>query len=237
VNRCADASFNKVTMVTRNPKNFEFKLGKQGFLLFVGGMSLLLFAVFIIGVMVGVHIDAYPEKIAQSIPAIIRRQLSHPAATTSKVATVREEAKAPPVSEENNVVAPLPDPFVAKDDLPAGTAGAEEKKARVTVPTDPGDAARTLQTPAAADTPLPEAGGKYSVQVGSFKSQKVAKRFCSKITPLGFKPRVAMVELPNKGKWFRVIVEGFATHDEARQAADILAKNIKGVNGIVRPVK
>jgi cell division septation protein DedD len=224
-------------MVTRNPKNIEFKLGKQGLLLFVGGMSLLLFAVFIIGVMVGVHIDAYPEKIAQSIPAIIRRQLSHPAVATDKVATVQEETKAPPASEQNNVVAPLPDPFVAKDDLPAGTAGAEEKKARATVPSDSGDAVRTPQIPAVANGPLPETGGKYSVQVGSFKSQKVANRFCSKITPLGYKPRVAMVEITNKGKWFRVVVDGFATHEEAQQAAGILAKNIKGVNGIVRPVK
>jgi cell division septation protein DedD len=237
VKRCTDTAFNKVTMVTRNPKNFEFKLGKQGFLLFVGGMSLLLFTVFIIGVLVGVHIDAYPEKIAQSIPAIIRRQLSHPAVTTEKMAPVREEAKASPVREENNVVAPLPDTFVAKDDLPAGTAGTEEKKARVTVPSVAGEPVSTPQAPAVADTPLPEAGGKYSVQVGSFKSQKVAKRFCSKITPLGYKPRVAMVELRNKGKWFRVVVEGFASHDEARQAAGILAENIKGVTGIVRPVK
>ena len=224
-------------MVSKNPKNFEFKLGTQGLLLFAAGMSLLLFTVFIIGVMVGVHIDAYPEKIAQSIPVFIRRQLSHPVATTEKVATVPEEAKNPPVSEENNVVAPLPNPFVNKDDLPVGTTGAEAKKARLNVPADPGDTVKNSPPPAAADTPVPGASGKYSVQVGSFKSQKVAKQFCNKITPLGFKPRVAMVELPNKGKWFRVVVDGFASHDEAQQAAEVLAKNIKGVKGIVRPGK
>jgi hypothetical protein len=37
-------------MVSKNPKNFEFKLGKQGLLLFVAGMSFLLLTVFIIGV-------------------------------------------------------------------------------------------------------------------------------------------------------------------------------------------
>jgi cell division protein FtsN len=225
-------------MVTRNPKNFEFKLGKQGLLLFVGGMSILLFAGFIIGVMVGVHIDAYPEKIAQSIPAIIRRQLSHPVVTTEKAAPAREEAKTPPVNEETTVSAPPLAPVIAKSDLPAGNAATEEKKAPVTVPSGSVDAAVPApQTPAAADTPLPAAGGKYSVQVGSFKSQKAAKQFCSKITPLGLKPRVAMVELPNRGKWFRVLVEGFATRDEALQAAGTLEKNIKGVKGIVRPVK
>ncbi|MDP2268754.1 MAG: SPOR domain-containing protein, partial [Deltaproteobacteria bacterium] len=149
------------------------------------------------------------------------------------------EAKVPSAGEENNAALPLPDPFVAKDNLPAGgTTGAEEKKARPAVSAAPEAAVGTPQPPAAAsETPLPEAGGKYSVQVGSFKTQKVAKQFCNKITPLGFKPRVAMVELPNKGKWFRVVVEGFASHAEAQQAADILAKNVKGVSGIVRPGK
>lgn len=225
-------------MVSKNPKNFEFKLGKQGLLLFVAGMSLLLFTVFIIGVMVGAHIDAYPEKIAQSIPSIIRRQLSHPEVTAEKVATIREEAKVPSAGEESSAALPLPDPFVAKDDLPAATTGVEEKKDRPAVPADPGAAVRAPQTPAAAsETPLPGAEGKYSVQVGSFKTQKVAKQFCNKITPLGFNPRVAMVEIPNKGKWFRVVVEGFASHAEAQQAADVLAKNIEGVKGVVRPGK
>jgi len=226
-------------MVSKNPKNFEFKLGKQGLLLFVAGMSFLLLTIFVIGVMVGVHIDAYPEKIAQTIPAIIRRQLSHPPVTTEKVAAVREVAKVTPVSEENNVAAPLPGPFAAKDDLPVAPVVAEEKKASPspTVPANPADLGKAPAASETAETPLPERGGKYSIQVGSFKSQKVAKQLCGKITPLGFKPRVAMVELSSKGKWFRVVVEGFASHDEAQQAAGILAKNIKGVNGVVRPVK
>jgi len=221
-------------MVSKNPKNFEFKLGKQGFLLFAAGMSFLLFVVFIVGVMVGTHIDAYPEKIAQTLPAIIRRQLFHPTVTTENVVTVREGAKLSPTSEENNVVVPLPDPFTAKDDLSARPAGAEEKKAP---PVDPEDTARTPQLPAAPDAPLAEAGGKYSVQVGSFKSQKAANSFCSKITALGFKPRVSKVKLPNKGEWFRVAVDGFSSRVEAQKAASVMAKNIKGVNGIVRSGK
>lgn len=225
-------------MVTRNPKNFEFKLGKQGLLLFVSGMSLLLFAVFIIGVMVGVHIDAYPEKIAQSVPAIIRRQLSHPQAASETVTVVREEEKAAPAGEDGKVVVSPPNVPVTRDDLPVVAAGAVEKKTPSTAPAVTGGDAATPQAPAAdPGTPLPEGGGKYSIQVGSFKNQKAANRFCSKITPLGFKPRVEMVELRNKGNWFRVMVDGFASRGEARQAADILAKNIKGVNCIVRPVK
>ena len=217
--------------------------------MFVAGMSLLLFAVFIIGVMVGTHIDAYPEKIAQSIPAIIRRQLSRPAVTVEKVVTVREETKQPPISEENNAVAPLPDPFVAKDDVPGATAGAEEKKSRPAVPAEPGVAAKNKPAPAesaavAKNQPdldvvpdPPEAKGKYSLQVASFKTLPAAKQFGDRIIPLGFKTRVAMVELPTKGKWYRVMADGFASQAEAQQAAVVLAKKIKGVTGIVRSGK
>lgn len=213
-------------MVTRNRKDLELRLGRQGILLFAVGMSLLLFAVFIFGIMVGIHIDAYPEKIAQFIPAIISRQLHRQPQIAEKTVMVREETKVPPeakVKPEMNVppiagegvsAPPLPDPFVTKEDLPKG---ADSK--------------------ADAGNSPPPAGRKYLVQVASFKSQNAAERFSDKIKPLGFVPRVAMVELPKKGKWFRVMIDGFASHDEAKNAIDVLDKNIKGLNSVVYAVK
>ena len=232
-------------MVTRNPKNFEFKLGKQGLLLFVAGMSFLLFAMFIFGVMVGVHIDAYPEKIAQSIPAIIRRQLSHPQVVNEKVTALGEEEKITPQREDGNVVAPPPDSLVTSGDLTAVAVGVGEKKPRLPAPVEPvvdavagGSPQASAIAPNAAVHVAPSvAGVKYSVQVGSFKSQEAAKRFSGKITALGFKTRVENVELRNKDRLLRVMVDGFASRSEALQAVGILAKKIKGVNGIIRPVK
>ncbi len=261
-------------MAVNNPKNFEFKLGKQGLALFVAGMSFLLLMVFVLGVMVGVNIDAYPEKIARSLPDIIRRQLHRPPEASGPTAAVTEEiVKAPPPAEqsmeENSMAASLPEPFVGKDDLPPEAPGAQEKKTPLTSPpAGPREAASTPPGPAAAgmektvakplagavvgksdsgsiqpleykdDAARPANGeGKYSVQVASFKSRNKAKQFCDKIVPLGFKPRVAMIELPNKGQWFRVTVDGFPSREEAKKATVVLEKNIKGISGVIRPSK
>lgn len=205
-------------MVTRNRKNLELRLGRQGILLFAVGMALLLFAVFIFGIMFGVHIDAYPEKIAHFVPGIISRQLHRQPQIVEKTTVVREETKVQPAAGEGVAAVPasdrLPDPFVAKEGLPKGN----DSKAD------------------AGNSPLP-AGRKYLVQVASFKSRNGAERFSERIKPLGFMPRVAMVELPKKGKWFRVIIDGFASHDEAKNAVDVLEKNIKGLSSVVHAAK
>ena len=262
-------------MAVNNPKNFEFKLGKQGLALFVAGMSFLLLMVFVLGVMVGVNIDAYPEKIARSLPDIIRRQLHRPPEASGPTAAVTEEiVKAPPPAEqsmeENSMAASLPEPFVSKEELPRGAPGAQDKKTPLaSPPADPRNAASMPQGPAAVGVakmvakPLADAAigksdsgnalpldskddssarpangeGKYSVQVASFKSRNKAKQFCDKIVPLGFKPRVAMIELPNKGQWFRVTVDGFPSREEAKKATVVLEKNIKGISGVIRPSK
>ncbi len=261
-------------MAVKNPKNFEFKLGKQGLAVFVAGMSFLLLMVFVLGVMVGVNIDAYPEKIARGLPDIIRRQLHRQPETSGPTAAVSEEiVKAPPPAEqsveENSAAASLPEPFVGKDDSPPEAPGAQEKNPPLTSPpAGPRNAASTPQGPAAVGTektvvkPLAEAvvgksdsgnaqprehkddsarpangEGKYLVQVASFKNRDKAQQFCDKITPLGFKPRVAMIELPNKGRWFRVTVDGFPSREEAKKATVVLEKNIKGISGVIRPSK
>src|SRR3990172_8932135 len=66
-------------MPSRNQKNFEFRLGRQGLVFFILGMSVLIFLVFVFGVMVGVHIDAYPERIAGVVPEFVRGMLHRPA--------------------------------------------------------------------------------------------------------------------------------------------------------------
>ena len=62
-------------MASKNTRNFEFKLGKQALVLFILGMSFLLFCVFLFGVVVGKHIDAYPELVSRGIPDMIWNKL------------------------------------------------------------------------------------------------------------------------------------------------------------------
>lgn len=265
-------------MTSRNQKNFEFKLGKQGLLLFVAGMSLLLFAAFVVGVMVGIHIDAYPEKIAQSIPDIIRRQLHNPT-NAEKIPVGKDDLKSATPSEEIGATGTLPPGLAPKPASPSPViSDTEEKKALpVPLPTEqegiakklwdsvPPKAAQTLppaanapvlkdqattksssesktakpavNMPAAHEIakPLSKTGSGYLVQTGSFQDQQKAKEFSVKFTPLGYKPQIVMVNLPKKGKWFRVVIGGFSTKDEALKAADLIAEKIKGINCVVHP--
>jgi len=212
-------------MTSRNLKNFEFRLGRQGIILFAVGMSLLLFFVFIIGVMVGLHIDAYPEKIA-GLPEILRKQLYNPAVNTEGINPDIEKTTLP--DDAGNVVS-LPDPLSLKEEEPTAPPGLEEKKSSpVASPSGKGKE---------DDAQLPKVGGEYLVQAGSFKNINKAEELSKKINPLGYKPRVVTTEVPGKGKWSRVVIEGFETKEEAKKAAGLLSEKIKSVDCIVRPIK
>lgn len=52
------------------------KLGKLGVTLFVSGMSVLLFASFLFGVLVGEHLDAYPERYSGGLADLVRDRFS-----------------------------------------------------------------------------------------------------------------------------------------------------------------
>ena len=75
------------------------------------------------------------------------------------------------------------------------------------------------------------------MQAGSFKNINKANELSKKIISLGYKPRVATTEVAGKGKWSRVVIDGFASKDEAKKAADLLSEKIKGLDCIVRSIK
>ncbi len=56
-------------------KEFEFRLGKLGLVLFVIGISFLLFLSFVTGVMVGVNMEGNPDQISQGIPGILKQKV------------------------------------------------------------------------------------------------------------------------------------------------------------------
>lgn len=63
-------------MATKNRRAFELKLGKLGITLFVSGMSLLLFGMFLLGIVVGKHLDAYPERYSAGLAGIARERFA-----------------------------------------------------------------------------------------------------------------------------------------------------------------
>ena len=81
-------------MALKNRRIFELKLGKLGLLLFICGMSLLLFSSFLIGVVVGKHMEAYPERYSSGLTELIRdRLLTAPTKVGGKDAQQVKEEK------------------------------------------------------------------------------------------------------------------------------------------------
>ncbi|MHB9097952.1 MAG: SPOR domain-containing protein [Syntrophales bacterium] len=87
----------------KNRRVFELRLGKVGLILFISGMSLLLFSVFLLGIVVGKQMEAYPERYSSGIPELIRDSLL--------AAVSKQEKSALPVANQGN-----------KDDPVAGGA-------------------------------------------------------------------------------------------------------------------
>ncbi|UCG22276.1 MAG: SPOR domain-containing protein [Deltaproteobacteria bacterium] len=66
--------------------------------------------------------------------------------------------------------------------------------------------------------------GSFTVQLASFKDQNSAKKFAAQFQDLKPKPFVRTVDLPGKGRWYRVQVGQLSSRDEADALADRLAK-------------
>ena len=80
-------------MSSKNVHTFELKMGKRAVLLFIIGMSCLLFIVFLFGVTIGKNIDTYPEKFARGVPGMIIEKLGWSSNRTESAETIAEPSK------------------------------------------------------------------------------------------------------------------------------------------------
>jgi len=241
-------------MTSKNTKAFEFRLGKTALVLFVMGMSCLVFIAFVGGVLVGKHIDAYPEKIAREVPAKILGGAGTPPVPAPAPRTpAAAEAKGPPrpasvspIAEAPGTAgqvpaasAPPPAAEAGKEARPPAsgegtaekTAAPERKKAgkeQAAAGAAPG------QVPSAAEAP-PNGKGKYLLQVASYQEKDRAEQLAGKLGAMGYAPRVVATDLREKGIWYRVQVGGFATREEAQRASDAIAAKMGGVRSAVKP--
>jgi cell division protein FtsN len=219
-------------MASGNSKKMELKLGRAGITIVVLGMAILLFSVFLLGVVVGKNIDTYPQKIA-SIPqkalAVVwqkgKANTSPDVADNKKVegepkapetpvltfyndlTTKKGEVKDESLTEKKMVETPPP-----KIDLPPPNA--EDEKATV---------GSGLETP----KKIAVVAKTFIIQVASLKDKAKANQVSKSITSLGFKARVVKIDIKGKGSWFRVIVSGFDDRVQAQAAADKITKKMK----------
>ena len=266
-------------MALKNRRVFELKLGKLGLVVFIIGMSFLLFSGFLIGVVVGKHMEAYPERYASGMMELIRDRLlaASPKAADKDARDVGEEkfnltfydtlgrkkrgtaprsrngdAKnktpeipagqvAPPVNPLRKE-APVASPAdgVSQTPLPA-PAGEGSQKKQIPLP-EGQDGATGAQNPSVSEataglllkTPSPAGNGRFEIQAAAYRERRQAERLVKKFTALGFSPHVVMKDLPEKGRWFRVIVGGFESREKAREAADRMIAKIRGLKCVVR---
>jgi cell division protein FtsN len=201
-------------MTSKNVRVFELKLGKRALILFILGMSCLLLVVFLFGVTVGKNIDTYPEKYSRGFRGMMMEKLgwssNRPETTVSASETAKDTVKA------------------GVDEIVP-----EEKKTPVAAPAASDE--KRPSVPAAAKTEIkpPAEQEKYQIQVGSFKEKGKADQLCKKLTVLGFSPRVTEMQVPKKGKWMRITLEGFESREDAQKAADGVARKIKGLSCVV----
>jgi cell division septation protein DedD len=201
-------------MTSKNVRVFELKLGKRALILFILGMSCLLFVVFLFGVTVGKNIDTYPEKFSRGFRGMMMERLGWSSNRPETIVTASETAKETAKAGVEEIVP-------------------EEKKTPVAAPVVSDE--RRPSPPAAAQTErkAPPEQEKYQVQVGSFKEKGKADQLSKNLTALGFSPRVAETEVPKKGKWMRITLEGFESREDAQKAADGVARKIKGLSCVV----
>ncbi|MCL2670235.1 MAG: SPOR domain-containing protein [Syntrophaceae bacterium] len=78
----------------QNKRTFAFRLGKWGLGLFIGLMSMLLFTLFLVGVVVGKHMEAYPERYAIGVLEMFNNRFAHLFHRGEEAASLEEETVA-----------------------------------------------------------------------------------------------------------------------------------------------
>jgi cell division septation protein DedD len=67
----------------------------------------------------------------------------------------------------------------------------------------------------------------WTLWLFSFPQEELAVREVERLERLGLGAAYRAVELPDRGRWFRVYAGSFATRAEAREAADALKARLK----------
>jgi cell division septation protein DedD len=243
--------------MTKNVHRFEFRLGRTGLILFVAGVSVMIFGVFLLGVTVGKNIDAYPGKIARYLPerfiSLIRPPTQPP--DPDIVAEAERKPESPlDLTFYKTLGKRKADGQDGKDREPespllkrAPEKGAKELPPPPSAPLSvavpvPAPASPAIQPKPSSPAPTPQADApakseKFLVQVVAYQQKSKADALVKKIAAMGKPARMESTELPDKGKWYRVVMGEFSSRGDAQGAVDVLSKKIKGLNCVIRPVE
>lgn len=196
-------------MFSNGMKNFELRLGKLGLIIFVLGISVLVFLSFQFGVIVGKNIDSYPDKVAWGLPAFIKQKIVRKTDTESAKKEITPEAVGSAPADVN---------LTFYDTL----AGKKQKVdlSQTRQPDDKGGKAPVQEPAAPEKTTLKSA---HFVQVVSLKDEKKADALRKRLGEMGYQCEVDITETTS-GKFYRVKLTGFESRDEAVKAANAVEK-------------
>ncbi len=235
-------------MASGNTKNFELKLGRTALAIVIVGMAVLLCGTFIFGVAVGKNIDTYPGQIA-SVPQKLLALVWRPAKTRAVQTAAENKAAQNQMKVQEEPDLTFFNTLTSKKGM-AKEQTIPDKKPAIEVPAiQPLLPQPTNDVPAASITPNPAVkkqpaatsgtaldeieakikeaepeatakGEKFVVQVASLKEKTKANQLNKILSTLGYAPRVVENNVPGKGKWFRVVIDGFASRANAQTAAE-----------------
>lgn len=249
--------------MSKNTRSFELKLGRAGLMVFILGVSFSLLVSFVLGVVVGRHLDTYPEKIAGLPKQMVEYfGLRERVGEREKGGISEKERQGfdPPTKmaegEERDAVAVIIEENQAKDGKQETGRVFEPFVPIVEIPRksqepfSPGTGEMRQQTladgqEAALEQPVrkeprekgpvaPPTINKYVIQLSSFREREKAERLCERIIGLGYKPQIETVESSKTGTWFRVVIMGYKSREEAMQVVKILPKQVNGINCVIR---
>lgn len=245
-------------MALKNRRVFELRLGKAGLVLFIVGMSFLLFSGFLIGVVVGKHMEAYPEQYAFGMMGFVRDRLlaASPKAVKKDAGDAEEETfnltfydtlggkkqVVPPANTPGKEpTAASPETAVARTP-PQAPAGEGSLKKQAESAKGPAGTAGTQNPSPSQETaapqvqPAPPAGSAgFEIQVAAYKDERQAQRMVKRFAALGFSPHIVMKDLSDKGLWFRVIVGGFDSREKAQESSERIVDKFRGIKCVIRP--
>ncbi|MFA7462564.1 MAG: SPOR domain-containing protein [Anaerovoracaceae bacterium] len=190
-------------MAPKRRDSFKISLGAVGITVTTIGTALVLFASFMLGVMVGRNIESYPEKIARGIPSTIKNKM-----TEQVEGTATDEGKEDLSFTFYQTLTRPKENQADSRPLPASDA-------RHDVLFRENDGTFSEKKPG---TPT----GAYTIQVAAFRDEASMKRLRNRLATLGYDPVVHESKTDDQGTWYRLRIEGFESRDAAEREASAI---------------
>lgn len=204
-------------------KVFRFELSRLALAGWCFALLVALLWMFVLGVFVGKGITPANINLAE-----IKKRMIDQGVWPGSEKTVQEEGSPRTTNTKKKI--PL-------KDLEFYEKLAQKKKERLEESTPEKTSTKDEPAAAAEAQPKPPAQpttevskeekppkGSFTVQLASFKDPNSAKKFAARFQDLQPKATVRTVDLPGKGRWYRVQVGQLSSRDEATALADRLTK-------------